>query len=396
MASANDLLRSVDPSADRWMDELIALRRSIHEHPELAFEEHETARRIQQFLERLGIACRTGIGGTGIVGMLEGGKPGPIVAIRADMDALPMSEPAGLPYVSKVPGKMHACGHDAHLAIALGVAAVLAEARAELPGRVMFIFQPAEEALSGARAMLEDGAFDAVTPDAILGFHNWPQLETGTVGWHAGAVMASSDAFDVTLKGVAAHGANPQLGVDAIVGAAQFIDQLQTIVSREIAPISAAVVTIGRIHGGTARNIIASSVELNASVRTLESDVADRVEGAVRRILEGLKTGMRIDYELKWTKLTPALRNDAATMERVLIVAREMLGAEKVVEMPYPTMGSEDYAWFAERVPSAHLRIGSKIDGHETAIHRTDYQLNERMIPLGTKLMSRAVLKLLE
>ena len=395
MVSATNLLQTVDPVADRWMDELIALRRGIHAHPELAFEEHETAKRVQEFLTRLGIACRTGVGGTGIVAMLEGAKPGPTVAIRADMDALPMSEPAGLTYASKVAGKMHSCGHDAHTAIALGVAAVLSEMRAELAGRVMFIFQPAEETLSGARAMLDAGVFDS-KPDVILGFHNWPLLATGTVGWHPEAVMASSDSFDVTLKGVAGHGAHPHLAVDAIVGAAQFVNQLQTVVSREIAPISSAVVTIGRINGGTVRNIIASSVELNASVRTLESDIADRIENAVRRILEGLKTGMRIDYDLKWTKLTPVLRNDKPTMSRVLNVARDMLGPANVIEMPFPSMGSEDYAWFAERVPSAHLRIGSKIDGHETAIHRTDYQLNEKMIPLATKLMSRAVLNLME
>ncbi|MEO8303132.1 MAG: M20 family metallopeptidase [Betaproteobacteria bacterium] len=396
MASTANLLQGVETSADRWMDDVIALRRSIHEHPELAFDEHETAKRVQAFLTRLGIPFRSGVGGTGIVALLEGAKPGPTVAIRADMDALPMSEPAGLPFASKVAGKMHSCGHDAHTAIALGVAAVMSEARPELPGRVMFIFQPAEETLSGARAMLDAGAFDGATPDTIVGFHNWPQLATGTVGWHTEAVMASSDSFDVTLKGLAGHGAHPHLAVDAIVGAAQFIDQLQTIVSREIAPISSAVVTIGRIQGGTARNIIASSVEMNASVRTLESDIAKRVEAAVRRILEGLKTGMRMDYDLKWTKLTPVLRNDKATMARVLKVARDMLGAANVIEMPSPSMGSEDYAWFAERVPSAHLRIGSKIDGHETAIHRTDYQLNEQMIPLATKLMSRAVLNLME
>jgi len=382
-------------AADRLSDEIIALRRKIHEHPELAFEEHETAKRVQEFLARLAIPCRTGIGGTGIVAMLEGGKPGPTIAIRADMDALPMSEPAGLPFASQVPGKMHSCGHDAHTAIALGVAAVLSEQRAQLPGRVMFIFQPAEETLSGARAMLDAGAFDSAKPDAILGFHNWPPLATGTVGWHPEAVMASSDAFDVTIKGTAGHGAHPHLAVDAIVGAAQFINQVQTVVSREIAPISSAVVTIGRINGGTVRNIIASSVEMNASVRTLESAIADKIQAAVRRILEGLKTGLRVDYELKWTKLTPVLRNDKPTMLRVLNVAREMLGPANVIEMPAPSMGSEDYAWFAEQVPSAHLRIGSKIDGHETAIHRTDYQLNEKMIPLGTKLMTRAVLELM-
>jgi amidohydrolase len=395
MESVDALLQSVDSAADRLTSELVALRRAIHEHPELAFEERDTAQRVQDFLGRLGIPCRTGIGKTGIVAMLDGARPGRTIAIRADMDALPMQEPAGLPFASKVAGKMHACGHDAHTAIALGVAAVLADARRELAGRVMFIFQPGEETLSGARAMLDDGAFADTVPDAILGFHNWPQLATGTVGWHAGPVMASSDAFDVTLKGVAGHGAHPHLAVDAIVGAAQFIDQLQTIVSREIAPISSAVVTIGRINGGTVRNIIASSVEMNASVRTLEAAIAERIEAAVRRILEGLKTGMRIDYDLKWTKLTPALRNDALTMSRVLDVATAMLGKENVIEMPFPTMGSEDYAWFAERVPSAHLRIGSKIDGHETAIHRHDYQLNEQMIPLGTKLLSRAVLTLM-
>jgi hippurate hydrolase len=215
------------------------------------------------------------------------------------------------------------------------------------------------------------------------------------VGWHPDAVMASSDAFDVTIKGVGGHGAHPHLAVDSIVGAAQFVNQLQTIVSREIAPVSSAVVTIGRIAGGTARNIIAPSVELSASVRTLESETAAKVEAAVRRILEGLKVGMRLDYELKWTKLTPVLRNDKATMARVLSAAREMLGPANVIEMPSPSMGSEDFAWFAERVPSAHLRIGSKIDGHDTAIHRADYQLNEQVIPLGMKVMTRAVLSLM-
>ena len=388
-------LEGIAQAADRLSDEIIALRRKIHEHPELAFDEHQTAMRVHEFLKRLGIPSRTGIGKTGIVAVLEGGKPGPTIAIRADMDALPINEPAGLPFASKVPGKMHACGHDAHTAIVLGVAAMLSEMRDDIAGRVMFVFQPAEETLTGAAAMLEAGAFADSTPDAILGFHNWPQLRTGTVGWHPDAVMASSDAFDVTINGAGGHGAHPHLAVDSIVGAAQFVNQLQTIVSREIAPISSAVVTIGKIAGGTARNIIAPSVELNASVRTLEAETAAKVEAAVRRILEGLKVGMRVDYELKWTKLTPVLRNDKPTMARVLDAAREMLGPANVIEMPSPSMGSEDFAWFAERVPSAHLRIGSQIDGHPTAIHRADYQLNEQVIPLGMKVMTRAVLSMM-
>jgi hippurate hydrolase len=200
----------------------------------------------------------------------------------------------------------------------------------------------------------------------------------------------------VTLRGVGGHGAHPHLAVDAIVAAAQFVNQVQTVVSREIAPVDSAVVTIGKIAGGTARNIIASAVELNASVRTLDGDTANRIQAAVRRILDGLKAGMRVDYELNWTRLVPVLRNDKATMGRVLAVARETLGAANVIEMPAPSMGSEDFAWFAERVPSAHLRLGSKIDGLDTAIHRADYRLNEKVIPLGVDLMSRAVLALLE
>jgi amidohydrolase len=389
------MLEGIAQAADRLTDEIVALRRKIHEHPELAFEERQTATQVEEFLKRLGIPCRTGIGGTGIVALLEGGKPGPTIAIRADMDALPINEPAGLPFASKIPGKMHACGHDAHTAIVLGVAAILHRMRGNVAGRVMFVFQPAEETLTGAAAMLEAGALADPVPDAIVGFHNWPQLRTGTVGWHPDAVMASSDAFDVTIKGVGGHGAHPHLAVDSIVGAAQFVNQLQTVVSREIAPVSSAVVTIGRIAGGTARNIIAPSVELSASVRTLEAETAAKVEAAVRRILEGLKVGMRLDYELKWTKLVPVLRNDKETMARVLNAARETLGPSNVIEMPHPSMGSEDFAWFAERVPSAHLRIGSKIDGHDTAIHRADYQLNEQAIPLAMKVMTGAVLSLM-
>jgi amidohydrolase len=392
---AMNLIERVAPATDRWSEEMTALRRRIHEHPELAFEEHETAKRVEAFLGRLAIPCRTGVAKTGIVALLEGARPGPTIAIRADMDALPIDEKNGLPFASRIPGKMHACGHDAHTAIALGVAAVLSEMRADLAGRVMFVFQPAEETLTGAAAMLEAGAFDDPKPDAILGFHNWPQLATGTVGWHPDAVMASSDAFDATIRGVGGHGAHPHLAVDAIVGATQFVNQAQTIVSREIAPINSAVLTIGKINGGTARNIIASAVELSASVRTLDADTADKIQAAVRRILDGLKAGMRLDYELKWTKLVPVLRNDKATMKRVLVVARDALGPANVIEMPSPSMGSEDFAWFAERVPSAHLRLGSKIEGHDTAIHRADYQLNEKVIPLGMNVMSRAVLSLL-
>jgi amidohydrolase len=374
--------------------ELVALRRELHQHPELAFEEHETASAVTAFLAKLGVKYRAGIGKTGVIALIEGAKPGATVGIRADMDALPILEQTGLPFASKVPGKMHACGHDVHTVIALGVAAALAEMRGELHGRVKFIFQPAEETLSGAQAMIADGALDDPKMDVMLGYHNWPAVEAGKVGYNADVVMASADAFDITLKGREGHGAHPHMGVDALAAAAHFVSQVQTIVSREVKPISPAVITVGELHAGTARNIIAGTATLKGIVRTMEAGLSEKIEAAMRRMLEGIKLGMRVDYSLDWKRVAPALRNHKPTLERLLKSAREVLGAENVYELPEASMGSEDFAWFAERVPAAHLRIGSKIDGLDTAIHRANYDCNDLAIPVGVRVMTRAVLEL--
>lgn len=371
---------------------LIALRRKLHQHPELAFEEHETAKAVTQFLTDLRIPFRSGVGGTGIVAMLEGTRPGRTIGLRADMDALPIHEETSVEFASTIPGKMHACGHDAHTAIVLGVATTLAEMRDALAGRVKLIFQPAEETLSGAVAMIADGVLDDPTMDMILGFHNWPQIDAGKVGYHADAVMASADAFDITLKGRTGHGAHPHLAIDALAAGAYFVTQLQTIVSREIAPLAAAVVTIGEFKSGTARNIIAPTAVLKGSARTLDASVAAEIENAVRRLLDGIKTGMRVDYELDWKRVAPALRQSAQALAGVLASTRAILGDENVVELLQPSMGSEDFAWFAERIPAAHLRIGSRIDGLDTAIHRSNYECNELAIPTGVRVMTKAVL----
>ncbi|HVE48013.1 MAG TPA: M20 family metallopeptidase [Casimicrobiaceae bacterium] len=382
----------IDAIVAQRVPALIALRRKLHEHPELAFEEHETAKAVTQFLADLDIPFRTGIGKTGVVAVIEGTQPGRTVGLRADMDALPIHEENSLSFASKVPGKMHACGHDAHTAIALGVAATLVEMRDTLRGRVKLIFQPAEETLSGAAAMIADGALDDPPMDVILGYHNWPQIDAGKVGYHADAVMASADAFDVTLQGRTGHGAHPHLAIDAIAAGSYFVTQLQSIVSREIAPLSPAVVTIGEFHSGTARNVIAPTAVLKGSVRTLDAGVASAIETAVRRLLDGIKTGMRVDYVLDWKRVAPALRQNAQALARVLASTRAMLGDEAVIELPQPSMGSEDFAWFAEKVPAAHLRIGSKIDGLDTAIHRSNYDCNELAIPTGVRVLTRAVL----
>jgi hippurate hydrolase len=230
--------------------------------------------------------------------------------------------------------------------------------------------------------------------DAILGYHHWPQVKAGAVGYHPEAVMASADMFDLTLKGRTGHGAHPHLAIDALAAGAYFVTQVQTVISREVAPLSPAVVSIGEFHSGTARNVVAPTAVLKGSVRTMEAAVSQTIEAAVRRMLEGMKTGMRIDYELEWKRVAPALRQHKATLATVLQSAKSIMGESNVVEMPQPSMGSEDFAWFAEKVPAAHLRIGSQIDGLDTAIHRANYDCNELAIPVGVRVLARAALDL--
>ena len=380
--------------AARLTPELVGLRNKLHQHPELAFEEHETAKAVAQFLQGMGLSVKTGVGKTGVVATLQGAKPGRTIGIRADMDALPIHEQTGLAFASKVNGKMHACGHDVHTVIALGVAAVLNELKGDLKGRIKFIFQPAEETLSGAQAMMADGVLDDPKLDLILGYHNWPAVQAGKVGYNATAVMAAADAFDITLRGKDGHGAHPHLGIDALTAGAHLVAQLQTIVSREVKPNWPAVLTIGEFHAGRARNIIAGRAELKGIVRTMEPGLSEKIEAAVRRMLEGMKVGMRVDYILDWKRMAPPLRNDRVILNQLLKSARASLGDENVLELPEPSMGSEDFAWFAERVPAAHLRIGSKIDGLETAIHRSNYDCNELAIPVGVRVLARAALDL--
>lgn len=389
----------LDPDLRRLTDgnseELIRIRRTIHQNPELAFEEVETARLVSATLTRLGIPHRNGVGKTGIVGLIESGKPGPTLGIRADMDCLPMAERTGLPFASRVAGKMHACGHDLHTAILLGVATVLGGLKGRFRGRVKLIFQPAEEVLRGARAMIDDGVLEEPRMDAILGYHNWPILEAGKIGFHPTVVMASCDHFDITLKGVSGHGAHPHRAVDAITNAAYFVTQLQTVVSREVAPLAPAVVSVGEFHAGTARNVLPDRVVIKGTARALDKAARAQVEAALRRLLEGVKTGLRLDYELAYEQIVPVLANDRAVLGRVLESARAVLGADKVDELPEASMGSEDFAWFSEAVPAAHLRIGSKAPGRSDMLHNSDFQPDERAIPTGVLAVSRAAIDLL-
>ena len=386
---------AIDGLTEKITDELIQIRRSIHQNPELGFEVFETAKLVSGTLDRLGIRQRSGVGGTGVVGVIEGAGPGKTVAIRADLDALPIDEQSGVSFASKVPGKMHACGHDVHTAIALGAAMVLNEIKDRLKGQVKLIFQPNEEGLGGAQAMIEDGVLEDPAIDIVLGYHNWPLLEAGKVGYQTDVVFAAADLFDITLKGVSGHAAHPHTTVDAIAATAYFITQLQTIVSREISPTEPAVISIGQIEGGTARNIIANEVRLSGGVRGQSTEVMKRVEKTMRRLLDGIKAGMRVDYELDYRIAVPVLRNDTAILDRVLRSARNILGDENVKDLAFSSMGSEDLSFFTERFPSAHLRIGAKIDGLETMLHKANYDCNELAIPTGVRAISRATLDLL-
>ena len=371
---------------------LIAIRRALHQHPELGFEEIRTAGVVAAELARLGIEHRTGVGRTGVVGIIEGGRPGPILAIRGDMDALPIEEKTGLPFASEISGKMHACGHDIHTSTLLGVAAVLKAMAPQLAGSVRLLFQPAEELLGGAAAMMADGALDGV--DRALGFHNHPDMPVGRFGYVRGSCLAASDRFDMEVRGKSGHAAHPNDAVDPIVAAAHLITQLQLVVSRETKPLHPCVVTVGAIHAGTVHNIIPDAVILRGTVRTLHAPARDTAEAAIRRLCEGVEQGMRVRIALDYVRGVPALVNADAVLDDAAASVREQFGAD-AIEEGEPSLGGEDFALMAERVPGFQLRIGSGAPGRADKLHNSGYQPDERCIALGVQALSRAALDML-
>lgn len=381
-----EAVRSIEP-------ELIAIRRDIHAHPEVGFQEHRTAGLVARELARLGIPHRTGVGQTGVVGLIEGGRPGPCLAIRADMDALPIQEQTGLPFASTTPGLMHACGHDIHTTTLLGVAAVLRHLAPQLAGTVKLVFQPAEEGLGGMKAMLDDGLLEGPRIERALGFHNHPDLPVGRFGFARGAVLAASDRFEIAVHGKSGHAAYPHTTVDPILAAASLVMQLQTVVSREVPPMRPAVVTVGAIHGGEAHNIIPDTVLIKGTVRSLHAEVRDLAEAAIGRLCAGLPGTMRAPAELVYRRGVPALVNDDAVLEAAVAAVRRQLG--EVVDEGEPSLGGEDFALLAELVPSFQLRIGSGQPGRADKLHNSAYQPDEACIGLGVQALARAAFDLL-
>ncbi len=391
MSLANDPQTAIRDATARIEPELIAIRRDIHAHPELAFEEVRTAGVVARELARLGIEHRTGVAKTGVVGTISGGRAGPTLAIRADMDALPIEERTGLPYASTIPGKMHACGHDIHTATLLGVAAVLKEMAPQLAGTVRLLFQPAEEAIGGARAMVEAGVLDGV--DLALTLHNSPDIPTGRFAYVHGPSLAAADTFDITVRGRSGHAAQPHSSVDPIVAAAHLITELQTIVSREVKPLHPVVVTVGAIHAGTAHNIIPDACTFRGTVRTLHAEAREIAEAALRRLCAGAEIAMRVQIEVQYVRGVPAMVNDDRVLEPTVAAVRRQLG--QVIEEGEPVMGAEDFALMAEVVPGFQLRVGSGIAGRHDRLHNSGVQMDERCIGLGVQALSRAALEIL-
>jgi amidohydrolase len=384
--------------AQRLSDTMVDLRRQVHRQPELAFEEHNTARLVAERLSHLGIAVRTGVAKTGVVGDL--GQDGPCIALRADMDALPIQEENDVPYVSEVPGVMHACGHDVHVACLLGAAQLLAEesAAGRLPGRVRFLFQPSEEsqddeALSGGMRMVDEGVMEGV--DAVAGLHVWADLPVGAVALRSGTFTAYPDKFDLLIQGQEAHGAFPHRGIDAISLAAQVINALQPVVSRRLDPTRGKVLTVGTIHGGTKENILASQVRMTGTIRTFEPETREALFVEMERACS-VARALGGDYVLDITPGYLPVVNDPALTALVHQVAAEMLGEENVREAVLE-MGGEDFSYFAREAPGCFFWLGGATPGEALRLHHHPlFDVDERCLPLGAALLAGVASRFLE
>ncbi|MBM4456161.1 MAG: amidohydrolase [Chloroflexi bacterium] len=382
--------------ADNLATQLIAWRRDLHQHPELCFQETRTAGLAARTLAKLGYEVRTGVGQTGVVALLHGGRPGPTVMLRADMDALPIQELSDAPYASQTPGVMHACGHDGHVAIGLAAATMLARHAAELPGNVLFLFQPAEEKGGGARAMIADGALADPTPAVAFGLHLWNSLPAGRVAAQAGPLMAAADILKIVVRGRGGHGAHPHETTDAIAVTGQVLSALQTIVSRNVDPQETAVLTIGTVHGGSAFNVIAETVELQGTVRTFSPAVRETVLTRLRVLLDGVTAGMGASYTLDVQGIAPAVVNDPAASEIARAAAIQVVGGAAVAWRP-PLMVSEDFSEYGRRVPACFMLLGSGNAGLglNAPHHNPRFDFDESVLPIGAALLATAAAKFL-
>lgn len=382
-------LRALVEAQKDWM---VDIRRRLHRIPERGFAEVKTQRVIMETLNALGIPYTTER--TWVVGVIEGGLPGEVVALRADMDALPLEEPEGLPFRSEHPGMMHACGHDAHMTMVLGAAKVLMGMRDRLPGTVKLLFQPAEETDGGAEPMVQRGVMENPHVDRVYGLHVQPYLPVGVIETRAGTLNASTDDVELTILGRSSHGAYPESGADAIVCAAQVITSLQTLVSRNVSPLASAVLSLGMISGGTAGNIICDRVTLRGTLRTANGEIRKRMKRRIGEVASGVAAAMGCTAEVRITSGYAALVNDEAEAGRVMRVGARLLGERNVVRKAAPSMGGEDFSFFCESVPGAFFHLGcvKKEDMPAPLLHSRDFHLDEDCLTVGAMMHVALVL----
>ncbi len=372
---------------DAVVRDVVELRRDIHAHPELGFEEVRTAGVVADRLRRLGYEVKTGIAQTGVVGILRTGKPGRCVLLRADMDALPVQEQGELPFASTVPGKMHACGHDAHVAILLGAAGMIMERKDVLCGTIVLCFQPAEEGKGGAAVMVAEGVLDDPHVDVVYGLHVWSQAQTGVISTRPGPMMAASDSIEITIKGRGGHGAQPEHTIDPIATAAQFVSTVQTVVSRKLDPLEPTVVTIGAIHGGTVHNVIPDDVKMLGTVRTFNEDLRDVMAQKIESVLSGCCASAQAGYDYTYLRRYPVTSNDPAETEYVIDRATKTLGTGFVSEQP-KIMGAEDFSFMLQRRPGCYFFLGAQVDPNiDRPHHSPRFAIDERAFANGVRMM---------
>ena len=399
----------IDKAISKNLNTIIDLRHQIHQYPELGNREYKTAKLVAKHLRSLGIEVETDIAYTGVVGILKGNKPGPVVAVRADMEALPVTEETDLSfkstvkttYLNKEVGVMHACGHDIHTSVQLGVASVLASMKRSLPGTVKFIFQPAEEGPppgeeGGADLMLKEGVFANLKPSAIFGLHTHPGLAVGELGLTIGPAMAAVDHFIITIKGKQSHGAYPHKSVDPIIMATEAVGAFQTIRSRSLSPLEPSVVTVGIIRGGERFNIIPEQVYLEGTVRTYNPEVQDMVEHRMNKILEGITLAYGGSFELDYDRGTPATINDPELAKKMIPTMERVVGKSNL-KLLDPVMGGEDFAFFANEVPGMYYRLGVLKPGTTSGwVHTPTFRADDSCLEVGIRAMSNLVVDFLK
>jgi amidohydrolase len=371
--------------------DLTAWRRDIHAHPEIAFEEHRTAALVAAKLEEFGIEVHRGLAGTGVVGTLRGNQPGDrAIALRADMDALPMPEANKFEHTSTAPGKMHACGHDGHTVMLLGAARYLAETR-NFAGTVHFVFQPAEEGGGGGRVMVEEGLFEKFPVEEIYGMHNWPGLPAGHFAGRVGPVMAATDQFEITIEGRGGHAAQPHKTIDPVVLGSQIVGALQTIASRNADPIKSVVVSVTQFHAGSAFNVIPQSAWLCGTIRTFDADIRTQARTRIKEIAEGVALAFGGSAAVNFRFGYPATVNHPAQTEKALAIAERVAGAGNVDHDAAPSMGGEDFAYMLLERPGSYIFIGNGPEVEGQKLHQVNYDFNDEILPVGASYWAQLV-----